>query len=525
MNNRFLKYYLFVELSSGEHPMQFIEGGIQNAIVIQPQNEEFCNLENGSISDQVQNGDSSLEIKPDEFHSHNTEESKYLGSRNEEDCKIDLKPFHDIYTYKSQSHAPHVSNDTNEMCTFRLAEYWSNNDTNKITAIYDPLPFQYAQSSNIQFKENITNNESTEHALENGDLAPDVKMTRNEEKNNLYPIDTPRKVSKNGKFLIKDEIDASQHQNPVTDKPSSNLPKKELIVQLKDISKQSKITFLEHMKQDTSECNEAGHKTNTPHRKTAKKCTNCDTWLIGKSETKTHRIKSWCMIARHKKDLKCLKCMSRFSSQNGLIRHFKSCDSQNQQGQPKLVGGRGKLVDDRGMLVDDKGKMPRNIQCLSCNQIFVGRQCFLVHFVNAHLHNLENDNGLKLEYTCTEKPVKHHCRICGKFEQSRRYLLRHFTEAHSLKVQYYNCKQCIAATCNYEELTRHWQEVHHLSSREKCGVCSKWSTTADMNKHLELQHLMFKCEKCKVLASIAERNDHNLICKPLASAGEKNNKN
>ncbi len=526
-------YALELDPSPNLHPhkSQFI--GPQNEddetfeIVIQPQSDEEENLENEPSSTQVHSRDGSLDLNSSLDLC--ADESQFPTSQGDEN--LEIKPLHVLDTGNNQNEDPileiycspephtHESpntllpnkesenmeinptlglnadknrkiqvsdTETNEMCSFRLTEYWSHGSNNKITAVYSPVNPANNQIPNIVVEETTMKKESdydTDSASENGDSPIDTNRHREEKEiSEAHATDaaTEEVCETSGHNFIKDELmdhayRCQREPLPVKDKAKPKLPNKELIVKLKDVSKESEITFYEQKKDVVSGGDELGgcRRAKTSRiKKIARKCPDCNEWIIG--ELKTHKLRTYCMIVKRGKSLKCLKCECLFAQTKRYVDHFKACDIKYQQEQDK------QKIET---LVDEKGK--RTIQCMICNTIIVGKHCFMDHFVNAHLQSLENDNGLKLVFE--EKIGEIRCLICGKSEVCRPSLLQHFTLAHDLKFPFYNCNQCNVGTCNYDHLIKHWQETHP-NLIGKCKLCSEWLPKSEIEKHIESEH-------------------------------------
>ncbi len=486
-------------------------------IVIQPQSDEEENLDNepsytevhsrdgnlevnstlDSCTDESQcpisQGDESYEIRPlhvvdmgnnqsddpileincsPEF---NMQKSSNTVIQNKDSVNLEIKPTLD-HTAGKMVKVQVSDTEKNETCSFRLTEYWSHGNTNKITAVYSPVNTTNPQISNIQIEESTMDHESdydTESASENGDSATDTNIVSHYKEKETPKTDntiaTTDDVSENsGIDLIKEEelINAYQWQN---DKGNSKLPNKELVIKLKDLSKESQITFFEQKEEGDESGGHQRAKTSRT-KKIAEKCPDCNEWTVGKLIN--HKLRTYCMISRCGKKLKCTKCGCLFTRTKAYMDHFKACDIEYRQEESKIES-----------LVDEKGK--RTIECMICKKVIVGRNCFLEHFVNSHLHSLENDNDLKLEFK--EKLGEIRCLICGKFEMTRASVRRHFTLAHDLKFPFYSCNQCNVGTCNYDHLVNHWQETHP-NLIGQCELCSEWLPKSEIEKHVKSKH-------------------------------------
>ncbi len=369
---------------------------------------ESDKVENESNDNQQQNEISSLAIEP----SADVHRDESHVANEKEDVNMEIKPPPDLNKDTSQSPA-----EGNDVCTFRLAEFWTNGSTNVITAVYSPVNVPSVQIPNVQIEDTVVNNDtdySTDSASENEDSCADINMASSEmenkvapkistesvavthsdqndftlnsepsnakkfKKNNMPPFLAPgspgsqqsapnwdiatsigdasenygisteniavthtdlsdftwslHSYAKNlkksnmppssapeperspqcalywgtdtplgdasesdGTVSIKDEIpgDYSPWQNNplyLEDITDSIFPKKkQLVIKLKDISKESKITFLEHKDQGAAYFNESGGgiKVKTFSRQTAIKCPDCEAWVIGDKKFKT----------------------------------------------------------------------------------------------------------------------------------------------------------------------------------------------------------------------------------------------
>ncbi len=423
-----------------------------------------------------------------------------------------------------------------------------------------PVSAQNALDPWVPNGENVMNNESdcsTDSApeIENSPTKADMTTAMIQREYNassvLREITIGEVIKQEGNICVKTEKKEPIQNTDVKDK-AVTFRKRKLVVQMTDISKESKITFTRHMmKYGALKSSKEKKKVK---RRMAQKCPSCESWIIGWSQMQTHKV-----FCKRLGQLQCKNCKARYYNWRSLYVHLKSCDSKGHLERKRkereekrrrkekereekrkkekkrpikelrcprcnklLSHGDNILSHLKSADCYQKNRDKWKTKCMTCNKTFINKQYFLVHYVHVHLQGLDINDGVKWEYSSTEKSFLLHCLICGLGGFKESFLLKHFSEVHDVSFQYYSCVQCIAATCSYAELAKHWEVVHPMNLYAKCEVCFQKIIMADMGRHLEIQHSCFKCQKCKKFVPVDVRIQHTLICYKTKSIANSN---